>query len=367
MKNIIIIPVVFLSVIVGTISADAQKYVVDVILRDSVAVSEIVKSKSGTEETAGVGVFKVANGDEVTITRLLKRTENNYGVILKDGKEYCIGGRDLVFSDDNPEGTVDVFGGLREGKHTVIEHFFCSSVPYILISLLFLAAIAFVFLGQRFDSLRHMSLIAVPACIMGAALMEIWAYVTLGNDVFWWCDYDRYGFWGSFFRAIPYVGFVYFQILSIRFYQKLLFGKDSDKKIALKPMFWGMGACIPVTVVAVVLCSVADWRGATDVVALVTFCVTLGLGVFYSYRRNVRDAGAFPGLMLTLFCAVYVIGSIIAIWGLLVVLFKIILQILMAVAIFFGLMFAASAGTRYRDSAGRVYEDDGFGNMRRIN
>lgn len=364
MKAVITIPIVLIGIAFGASPVHAQKYVVDVILRDSIAASEIVQS--GTEETAGVGVFKIANGEEVQVTRLLKGEEKGYGVILKDGKEYCVGGRDLVLSDDNPEGTTDVFGGMREGKHTPTEHFFCSGAPYILISSLFLTAIAFVFLGLRLDSLRRTSLIVVPACIMGAALMEIWAYATLGDDVFWWCDYERYGFFGSFFRAIPYVGFVWFQILSIRFYQELLFGKDGGRKIALKPMFWGMGACIPAAVAAVVVCSLAGWRGATDAVASVTFCVTLGLGVFYSYKRNVRAAGAFPGLMLTLFCAVYVIGSIIAIWGLLVVLFKIILQILMAAAIFFGLMFAASAGTRYRDSAGRVYEDDGFGNMRRI-
>lgn len=365
MNNVKVFPIVLLCIIAGAVPAKAQKYIVDVILRDSVAASEIVRS--GNEETAGVEVFRIANGDEVTITRLLKREGNNYGVILKDGKEYCIWGNDLVFSDDNPEGTVDVFGGMREGKHTFIEHFFCSSMPYIFISLLFLTSIVFVFLGLRLDSLRHISLIVVPVCIMGAALMEIWAYATLGDDVFWWCDYNRYGFWESFFRAIPYVGFVYFQILSIRFYQNLLFGKDSDKKIAIKPMFWGMGACIPMTVAAAVVCTVAGWRSATDIVSSVTFLVTLGLGMFYSYRRNVRDAGAFRGLMLTLFCAVYVIGSIIAVWGLVIVLFKIIVQILLAIAIFFGLMFAASAGTRYRDSSGRVYEDDGFGNLRRVN
>lgn len=357
-------PLSLLCLVFGTVSAHAQRYVVDVILQDSVAVWEIVGN--GEEQTVGVKAFNVANGDEVVITRLLK-SGSGYGVMLKDGREYCINGRDLVFSEENPEGTADLFGGLRERRHTAIEHFFCSSVPYLFISLLFLAAIAFVFLGQRMDSLREISLIVVPAAILGAALIEIWAYATLGSNAFWWCDYERYGFWGSLIRAIPYIGFVWFQILSIRFYQDLLFGKDSDRKIALKPMFWGMGACIPLTIVVAILCTAAGWRSAASAVSVVTFLATLGLGVVYSYKRNVREVGAVPGLLLTLFCAVYVIGSIIVIWGLIVVLFKIILQVLMAIAIFFGLMFAASAGTRYRDSSGRVYEDDGFGNLTRVN
>lgn len=355
---------ILFCILAGTISVYAQRYVVDVILQDSVTVWEIARSESG--ETAGARAFKVADGEEVAVTRLLRNGERNYGVVLRDGREYCIWGYDLVFSEDNPGETADVFGGLRAGKHTVVERFFCSGTPYIFISLLFLAAIAAVFLGLKVSSLRGISLIVVPACIMGAALMEIWAYATLGGDVFWWCAYDRYGFWGSFFRAIPYVGFVWFQILSVRFYQQLLFG-ESEKRIALKPMFWGMGACIPLTFAVIIVCSIAGWQKVAEIAAVVTFLVTLGLGVFYSYKRNVRDAGAFRGLMLTLFCAVYVIGSIIAVWGLVVVLFRLILQILLAIAIFFGLMFAASAGTRYRDSSGRVYEDDGFGNLRRVN
>lgn len=354
--------IVCLLLVTATVSA--QEYVVDVILQDSINAYEIVKNE-GTE-TAGVSAFKIPNNEKVTITRLLNSSKE-YGVIQKNGKDYCVGGNCLVFSDTNPDGTKDIFDGKRKGKHTAIEHFFCSSIPYVLISLLFLIAIAFVFLGMKMESLRRLSLIVVPASIMAAALMEIWAYITLGSDVFWWCDYDRYGFWGSFFRAIPYIGFIAFQLYSIKFYRKLLFGNDKGKKIALKPMFWGMGACIPATIIVAITCTIADWRGATDIASAITLLVTLGLGIYFSLKRNMRTVGRFPGLMLTLFCAVYVVGSLIAVWGLIVVLFKIILQILMAIAIFFGLMFAASAGTRYRDSSGRVYEDDGFGNLRRVN
>lgn len=355
--------IVGLSAIIFATPSRAQKYVVDLLMpNDSVYAYNIERAKSGGE-VEGVLAFKIPNGTELTITRVLEGNED-IGVIVQDGKEYCVRGSQLIFSEDNPEGAVDLFPELRkDGKHTAIEHFFVSMTPYWIIALLFIASIAFAFLG-RMGSLRSVALVLIPICILLASVMEIWAYASVGGSAFWWCDYDKYGFWGSLFRAIPYVVFVAFQVYSIKLYERILFGEDSEKKISIKPMAISMGACIPLTLIAVIA-GAAWWRDANGAVASIVFVLSLGIGTVLSFRRNIKTLGKANGVMLSIFTAIYIIGVLIAAWGLIVLIFKLILQILLIVGIIF--LVAMMSTSRYRDSHGNVYEEDAFGNRRRIN
>lgn len=355
--------IVGLPVIIFPALSHAQKYVVDLLMpNDSASVYTIERSKSAAE-VEGALAFKIPNGTELTVTRVLDGNAS-IGVIKQDGKEYCVRGSLLIFSEDNPEGVSNLFPDLRkDGRHTAIERFFVTMTPYWIIALLFVAAIAFAFLG-RMAPLRGVALVAIPLCILFASIMEIWAYATIGSSAFWWCDYDRYGFWGSFFRAIPYVAFVAFQIFSIRLYERILFGEDSDKKISIKPMAISMGACIPLTLIAVIA-GALWWKSANGTVAVIVFLLSLGIGTVISFHRNIKILGKVNGVLLSIFTAIYIIGAIIAIWGLIVLIFKLILQVLMIVGAFF--LMAMMSTTRYRDSSGNVYEEDGFGNRRKIN
>jgi len=362
MKNKLIL--LFIALSVGFTSANAQRYVVDLLFaNDSINASEIVVSEQSGDEVPGVTAFTIPNGEELTITRVLKGNEN-IGVIVKDGKEYAVNGVSLILSENNPEGTVDLFPDLRkDGKYTAAEHFFTTMTPYWIIAMLFIAAIAFAFLG-RIDSMRGIALISMPVCIALASFLEIWGFIEIGSKVFWWCDYDTYGFFGSLFRAIPYVLFVAFQIYSIKLYEKILFANDPDRKFSIKPMAISIGACIPATIVTAILCAMW-WRSATDIASLIVFMTTLIVGIVISYRRNVKTLGAFTGTLLTIFMAAYIVGGLIALWGLIVIIFRLIIQILMIIA---GIIMIAVVGTRrYKDQYGNKYEEDGFGNIRRIN
>lgn len=355
----------FLITAITAFTGAAQKYIVDVLLSDSAQVWEIVGE--GSSETAGLNAFKIPNGEEVTLTRLLEGSKF-YGAFTKDGKEYCLAGNQIVLSDDNPEGTESLFPGMRtEGKYSSVEHFFATMTPYYIIALLFILAIAMMFLGN-IGPLRKIALFAVPACILVATALEIWGYATLGSDVFWWCDKERYGFWGSLLRAIPFVIFVAFQILSIKMYENLLFGDDSTEEISIKPMALSMGLCIPITLV-VALLGAFFWKNYVDVVCMITFFVSLFAGTLKTFRENIHSFGLFRGLLLTSFIAVYLVGALIAGFGLLVLLFKLIVQILIVIAMVVGgiiLVSVMGSTRRYRGSDGHIYEEDGLGNRRRI-
>jgi len=334
----------FVALGVGFTPANAQRYVVDLLFaRDSMRVSEILVSEKSGDEVPGVTAFYISNGEELTITRVLKGNEN-MGVIVRDGKEYAVSGGSLILSDNNPEGTVDLFPDLRKnGKHTAVEHFFTTMTPYWIIAMLFIAAIACAFLG-RIGSFRRVSLIMMPLCILAASLLEIWGYISIGSSIFWWCDYDKYGFWGSALRAIPFVIFCVFQIFSIKLYERILFEKDSDNEISIMPMAISLGVCIPITLVAV-FAGAIWWRSANEIVAGIVFVLSLGLGTFITLRKNIRTLGKVSGTLLTAFIGIYIVGVIIAGVGLIVLLLRLILQMLVILAGIGAVLFlAGSAG-----------------------
>lgn len=323
--------------------AAAQRYTVDLLFStDSAQVYTIERSQNYDAELPGVLAFKIPNGEEVTLTRTLEGN-SGIGAFTRAGKTYCISSSDLVISDENPEGTPDLFPNHRQ-RYSAAQHFYTTATPYWMIAALFIAAIALALLG-RAARFRKAALIGMPLCILLASLLEIGGYSLIGSTVFWWCDYDRYGFFGSLVRALPYLGFVAFQLYSIKLYEKMLFTEDSDKKISIKPMAVSIGACIPLTAVAVIA-GVTWWRPAAEAVAVLVFLLSLGTGTFLSYRKNVRTAGAFNGTMLTVFTAFYLLGLIIASWGLIVLLLRLLFQILILLGCIGAVLFlgASAAG-----------------------
>ncbi len=344
----------------------AQKYIIDDIYGDSVMVNKIIPSADKTSEVPGAAAFYLQPGDTVTVTRILKG--NHYPAILTKGKseEYTVSQGNLVFCDDNPAGTVDRWADMDWNKNRGTRKFFASFTPYAFIVLLFAAAMALLFLGLKIGLLRKPALYAVPGCMLLASILEIWAYSVMGNDAFWWCSPEKYGFFGALFRVIPFVAFVAFQLFSIKQYMRLLTGSE-ENGLSVKPMLTSFGLCVPVTLAITFGCAGflnirSPWL---EIITIATFLLTLGIGLYISTKRNLKELGKASGAVFTLFGIVWAIGAVIAIIGLIIVIFKLIFQILIVVAGVFAMAMLSTR--RYKDSWGNVYEEDGFGNRRRIN
>lgn len=323
----------------------AQKYIVDDNFADSMSVYNIIICEGDTTETLEAEVFKLPMGEVVEVTRLLKG-HDGYGAIEIEGKEYGVEKHYLLFSEDNTEGVEDIFKNTREAvQHSWTGKFFASFTPYAIVAILFIVAIGFMFIGFKSSATRRLALYVVPGCVLFASLIEIWAYITLGTDAFWWCSMDRYGFFGSLFRAIPFVAFVAFQLYSIKLYERLLLGENSDQKLSIKPMAISLAICIPVAIILIFGLTSLGLKGAVrDIVVVVAFLGSLFAGILISYRKNAKALGATAGLAFTVFGIVYIIGSIIAIIGLAIVIFEIILQILTILVAMFALSFAMKSG-----------------------
>lgn len=319
---------------------DAQNYVVDELFGDSVMVNQIHLNDDKTTESPGEIAFYLQPGDTVTVTRILEG--NSYPAITVKGKsgEYTINESKLRFCDSNSDGTVDRWADCKWNKNRGLKKFFATFTPYAIIAILFIAAIAFIFLGLKVRALRMPTLYIVPACLLIASILEILAYWLMGTGAFWWCNPDKCGFWSSLIRVIPFIAFVAFQFYSIKLYMRLL-TDDSDNELSIKPMLISIGICIPATLAVTFSC--AGFFGVRDtplaIITIVTFLLTLGIGLFISTKKNIKELGAISGILFSLFGIVWAIGAIVAIIGLIMVIFKLLLQIIVVVAAFFGLAF----------------------------
>lgn len=347
----------------GFVPAGAQIYVLDDNFVDSTKVYTIKYNPEKDTEMAGEEVMKLPMGETVTVTRKLKGS-NTYACISIDGKEYTVHSSYLLFSDDNPEGTEDTFGNTRERtNHTAMGRFFATMIPYWLIALLFLAAMAYTFIGMKSRRARRVAIVVVPAAILLASVIEICAVWVMGDSAFWWCFGDS--FWGTLLRLLPFLAIVAFQLYSIVLYKQLLTEDDPDRELSLKPMAISLGICLPATVIAAVVLALAKVPDVMfDVLTSAVFLVSLGVGLWMSAKRNMAALGRTAGIAFTAFAAVYIIGSIIAIYGLLVVIFQLILQVLMVLAAIAGVCFvmgqnsgggSSQPSRMYYDKAGNAH------------
>ena len=157
---------------------------------------------------------------------------------------------------------------------------------------------------------------------------------------------DNYGFFGSLLRAIPFCLFVAFQLYSIKLYERMLLAdKNSDEKLSIKPMAISLAVCLPLTLAIVFGLAALDVNTILrDALSVVAFFVSLGIGLFISMRKNIKILGVVAGVAFTVFGIVYILASIVAVIGLGIVLFEIILQILIICGAILGLAFVASQG-----------------------
>ena len=224
------------------------------------------------------------------------------------------------------------------------------------------AVIALLYFKCGMKSLRTIVLIVMPAAILIFSLIEIYGYIKFGGDIFWWCEYERYGFFGSLFRVFPFAAMVAAQVFSIKLYEKVLFEgnddpDDDNRKISLKPAAWSLALCIPVLIVIILILGSMDLENTIlmDILGVGGFLVTLGVGLVISFRRNVKNFGAVSGLWVTIFSIVYIIGCIISAIAMITLIVQIIWQILVVVGTIIILMMLGYRRRVYRD--GRVYEE----------
>ena len=291
---------------------------------------------------------------------------DNYRYVFEhEGKYYGAPMSDVLVNQrgDREELAFMIRGKSHQMTSTVGRFYGTSAALWMMLLVMGAAAVvALFYFLTRSAALRPIVLAVIPASILVFSLIEIYGYIKFGSDIFWWCEYDRYGFFGSLWRVIPFAAMVAAQIYSIKLYERILFRgndtpDDDERKISLKPAAWSLALCIPVLIVIILILGSMDLENTIlmDILGIGGFLATLGVGLMISFKRNVKNFGPVSGLWVTIFSIVYIIGCIISAIAMITLIFRIILQILVVVVTF---LIFAMMGTRrrvYRN--GRVYEE----------
>lgn len=283
-----------------------------------------------------------------------------YYIFEHEGKYYAAKRTELKFSNNNPDDVENPLSEKIQARGSLLGKFYGSStaITIIVLTMALAALIAFCYIYLQISALRPIFLVTIPVAILVVSFIQIVGYAKFGLDIFWWCDYDRYGFFGSLFRVIPFMIALIAQLLSIKVYEMGLFNNEDnpDKKISVKPAFISLAICIPVLLIFIFGLTAMGIKGnLMETISFIAFLASLGIGLFITFKRNVKTLGALNGLWVTIFTIVYCLGCIMSAIGLIVLIFKIIFQILCVVGAFLVLAFAIPR-RRYVKN-GRVYEE----------
>ena len=309
-------------------AATAQRYVADPFNRDSVAVMELTRDNG-----VGTEAFRIAKGDTVTVLGPVEGFPD-YGVASFGGTKYAVSVMEFrIIADDGAE---DPWETATARWRSPQGRYYSTLPPYMLIVGLVICALLLGLAGRRVGAVRKIALIFMPLMIAGACYIEISAYLALHTDMFWWCDEDRYGFWGSVLRVIPFSAVLVAQVLSYPVYGRLMLqdgGEDDAAVGSILPMAISFLVSLPVVGVVLLVCAMFHMgQPMQAVVGTCVFFAVVGIGSFTSIAMNISSFGFFKGLWLSLFGAVYIVGAMIAVLGLGIALWNIFVQIVITLA-----------------------------------
>lgn len=360
--------IILLLLVLASININAQRYAVDPLFSDSAEMYVAVKAGTAWKRSNDIRPVMIAKG---TLVDSCGNSDSQASLIVSyKGKAYCMHKDNLKFSEENAAEVATPFSAKHAKRHSSFGYFFASTTPIYIVCILFAVSFVLCWIARKTEALRIVALIVITFSILAVTTLELAGYYFLGGDVFWFCDYDRYGFFGSLWRVIPFILVVAYQIMSIFQFESCLFPDDpafNGKEMSVKPAFISIAACIPVTIGFLIINQLVlklDSK-VNDIITIAIFLITLLSGVLYTLKLNIQRLGIGLGILLTLFTLFYIIGCLVALGGLIVVLVQLIIQVLMVVGAI--IMFLLLGKDRYyRGSDGHIYVESGLGGPRRV-
>ena len=210
----------FFIALLSCLSISAQKFELDPLWGDSVECMVASKPDSLWKISEPIQTVKFPRGMEI---ESCGKANGYYVAFKKDGASYMAYMGELKFSADNPEGTVNPLSEDTVKKHSALGHFYATYTPAVLVLILMGMILATFFVARKSSPAVPLALKVIPVCMLLISIIEVVGYKVLGGDMFWWCDNDRYGFFGSLFRVIPFGAVVALQFYTFKMFETLVF------------------------------------------------------------------------------------------------------------------------------------------------
>ena len=213
-----------------------------------------------------------------------------------------------------------------------VPGFFGTLTPYLLVVALIVGSVMLSFFHFGNEAIERLFIIVIPVSLATATTLELLALYSVGNNAIWWCDPDRYGFWGGFFRLIPLILILACQVWSLFGYEAFLSKtellSEKDVTISLKPTFIAMLLALPL---AIAVAYVLQWQLHVskiyqEIGFIGTLVIVLVIGLGLAVKKNIERFGTTFGIVITGFTVFYVLGIVAVIWLLIVGIIQMIFQ-----------------------------------------
>lgn len=357
----LLITILFLMVALAT---KGQQYVVDPLFLDSVTCGAVVRKDTAWKALDYSQAIVVHRGE---IIDSCGKSGKGSIVFARGKRHYRIWKSFLSWSRTNPDTLANPLSAQQQRRHSTVGHFLATPAPLWLIMGFLALAFILTLVGGHFGVkvVRQVGTVAVPLCLLAVAVIEVSLYTLFGADAFWWCDYDRYGFWKTLLRIIPFLVTVVAQVTIVWGYESLLFydSPDEGKKIHMKPAVVGALVAMPTLVVYFLVCQmVLGWKGqAMEMTGALIFLGILLTGTAVTFRRNITELGWAKGSLISIFVIVYVVGCMVAVGAVVVALVRLFLVMLGAL---FALALLGGGGSKvYQDKYGNRYVQNSRGDL----
>ncbi len=323
----------------------AQKYIIDPWFADSLEVVAMQQKDSTWEQASPFVEMTLPKGTEVEVITFYDEDQEE-ALFPYDGKHWRVGREYLKFSDSNPADAINPQPLDERLLHSPVGDFFLSYSFPLAVFILIVVTMAIGALYAKFPALKPVAIVLIPVSILLVAIAEILCWYVLGNDFAWWCDPDTHGFFGALWRVIPFVIVAALQAYSIFAFELVIIPSDKKedeeyKGLSLKPAFISIAIAVPTLIILALTLNICGFKGATyERLSGIIALVVLLFGTLRSLIKNMRTYGFLTGLLATLFCYIYIIAVVILGWMLIVIVFQLIIQLLIAIAFVVGLVMA---------------------------
>lgn len=213
-----------------------------------------------------------------------------------------------------------------------VPGFFGTLTPYLLVVALVVGSVLLSFYRFGNEAIERLFIVVIPVSLATATALELLALYSVGNNAIWWCDPDRFGFWGGFFRMIPLMLILACQVWSLFGYEAFLAKtellSEKDVTISLKPTFIAMLLALPL---AIAVAYVLQWQLHVpkiyqEIGLFGTLIIVLVIGLGMAVKKNIQRFGAIYGIVITVFTIFYVLGIVAVVWLLIVGIIQMIFQ-----------------------------------------
>lgn len=321
------------------------RYVVDAV-HGKAAVAYSAKDAQGKSTYKMIidqKVGEIPNGTEVTVAMhdtviewmhnplIHQKVWSGYIRVDHGGKTVYVDHNDLIWSENNPEGTHNFYKADAK-HHTTLGHFYNSMTPYWLAVLLAVLAMVIGFMMSK-KGANTLTTLLFPLLMLGIVAIELGGVFALGKDMLWWLDPKVYGWLRSIVGILLFAFTISIQMQSMKLYQNGLTRGQGGLSVRAPIIGAVVGVVLGVAGLAITGYTYSQRESYKWLyIGVAAGLISVLVGIIVCMVKNTKNLGFLRGLAFSLFAIVYGAGLAAAVVMLILGFIKVFLETILTIA-----------------------------------